>query len=140
MEILGWGLRQISGVFLNDDYKYSIRAFQYQHGFPTALPALIIQNLISSLRLDRLTFHQTFLDTGVVAKETDKGRGLLALLSLAGQTKETVIAIGDSEPDLPMFRVANRSYAPAHILCKHLPPFLGCKIPAANYQVGLLDV
>ncbi len=61
------------------------------------------------------------------------------MLSLAGQSKETVIAIGDSEPDLPMFRVANRSYAPAHILCKHVARLLGCKIAAGNYQVGLLD-
>jgi hydroxymethylpyrimidine pyrophosphatase-like HAD family hydrolase len=139
LEILAGQLRQIPGVFLNDDYKYSIRAFTYQHGVPIALPTLIIQNLIASLRLDRLTFHQTFLDTAVVAKETDKGQGLLALLSLAGHSKDTAIAIGDSEPDLSMFRVVNRSYAPAHILCKRAARMLGCQLVPGNYQVGLLQ-
>jgi len=139
METLAGKLRQIPGVFLNDDYKYSIRAFTYQNGVPIALPQLIIQNLISSLNLDRLTIHQTFLDTAVVAKETDKGRGLLALLWLTGQSRESAIAIGDSEPDLPMFRVVNRSYAPAHILCKHVARLLGCQIVTGNYQVGLLN-
>ena len=139
LQILANELRQIPGVFLNDDYKYSIRAFTYHNDVTTALPKPVIQNLVYSLRLDRLAIHQTFLDTAVTAKETDKGRGLLALLELGGQSPEDVIAIGDSEPDLPMFRVVKRSFAPAHILCKRPARLLGCQITNGNYQVGLLD-
>jgi hydroxymethylpyrimidine pyrophosphatase-like HAD family hydrolase/orotate phosphoribosyltransferase len=139
LEILARELRRISGVFLNDDYRYSLRAFTYSKGVMVALPTLLVQNLISSLQLNRLTFHQTFLDTAVVAKETDKGRGLLALLSMAGRSATDVVAIGDSEPDLPMFAVAGRSYAPAHISCKQAARLLNCRIANGAYQLGLLD-
>jgi hydroxymethylpyrimidine pyrophosphatase-like HAD family hydrolase/orotate phosphoribosyltransferase len=140
LHLLARELRKIPGVFLNDDYKYSLRAFTYQKGVTVAVPTLLIQNLISSLKLDRLRFHQTFLDTGVVAKETDKGHGLLALLELANQPSEGVIAIGDSEPDLPMFRVASHSYAPGQIGCRSIARLLGCRISKYHYQVGLLDI
>jgi len=139
IEILAGALRRIPGVFLNDDYKYSIRAFTYQHEAPTYLPVLLVQDLLSSLKLDRLSIHQTNLDTAVVAKETDKGQGLLGLLALTGQSKETVSVIGDSRPDLPMFRVAHRSYAPAQIMCKQVARLLGCQIVAGSHQVGLLE-
>jgi hydroxymethylpyrimidine pyrophosphatase-like HAD family hydrolase/adenine/guanine phosphoribosyltransferase-like PRPP-binding protein len=139
LEIIACELRQIPGVFLNDDYRYSLRAFTYHKGVTVALPKLLIQNLISSLDLDQLTFHQTFLDSAVVAKDTDKGRGLLALLSLAGLSPNDVTAIGDSEPDLPMFGVAGRSYAPGHISCKQAARLLNCRIANGSYQLGLLD-
>jgi adenine/guanine phosphoribosyltransferase-like PRPP-binding protein len=133
-------LRKIPGVFLNDDYKYSIRAFTYSKGVTVALPTLLIQNLMSSLKLDRLAFHQTFLDTAVVSKETDKGKGMNALLALANQPREGTIAIGDSEPDLPMFQAASRSYAPGHISCKPAARMVGCKFGNGTYQLGLLDI
>lgn len=140
LTILSQELRKIPGVFLNDDYKYSIRAFTYHKGVTVALPTMLIQNLISSLKLDCLAFHQTFLDTAIVSKETDKGRGMIAMLALAGQPNNQTIAIGDSEPDLPMFGVASRSYAPAHIACKQPARVLGCTFGNGNYQVGLLDI
>jgi hydroxymethylpyrimidine pyrophosphatase-like HAD family hydrolase len=132
-------LRRVPGVFLNDDYKYSIRAFTYQNGVSVALPLLMVQSLISELKLDRLIVHQTFLDSAVVAKETNKGRGLLELLAFADRHGANVVAIGDSEPDLPMFRVVKRSYAPAQILCKHAARLLGCQIVSDKYQLGFLN-
>jgi hydroxymethylpyrimidine pyrophosphatase-like HAD family hydrolase len=140
LNVVSRELRKIPGVFLNDDYKYSVRAFTYHRGVTVALPTMMIQNLIASLKLDRLTFHQTFLDTAVVSKETDKGRGMIAMLELAGQPKAPTIAIGDSEPDLPMFAAATRSYAPAHIACKQSARMLGCALGNGTYQVGLLDI
>jgi adenine/guanine phosphoribosyltransferase-like PRPP-binding protein len=140
LNILSQELCKIPGVFFNDDYKYSIRAFTYSKGVTVALPTLLIQNLISSLKLDRLAFHQTFLDTAIFSKETDKGQGMVAMLALAGQPNEHTIAIGDSEPDLPMFAVANHSFAPAHISCKQPARMLGCTFGNGTYQVGLLDI
>lgn len=140
LAVLSRELRKIPGIFLNDDYKYSIRAFTYSKGVTVAVPTLLIQNLAASLRLDRLTVHQTFLDTAVISKETDKGKGMIALHNLVGRPNENTIAIGDSEPDLPMFRVAARSYAPGHISCKQAARALGCKFGHGTYQTGLLDI
>ncbi len=99
-------LRQIPGVFLNDGYRYSIRAYTYERGVTVPLPTALIRTLLDALRVDRLSFHQTYLDTAVVAKETDKGRGLLELLAVVGQPDLETIAIGDSEPDLAVSRHA----------------------------------
>ena len=139
LERVADALRQIPGVFLNDDYRYSIRAYTYERDATVPLPTLLIRDLIAGLRADRLDFHQTYLDTAIVAKEADKGKGLLALLGLVGHQDLDTIAVGDSEPDLAMFRVARRSFAPAQISCRSVARRLGCRIADRPYQAGLLS-
>jgi hydroxymethylpyrimidine pyrophosphatase-like HAD family hydrolase/hypoxanthine phosphoribosyltransferase len=133
-------LRQIPGVFLNDNFCYSIRAYTYERGATVALPKLLIQNLLADLKLDRLTCHQTFLDTAIVATETDKGRGLLGLLQVANQPTLSILAIGDSEADLPMFAVASKSFAPSQMSSPKVAKALGCTIVDRDYQPGLLRI
>jgi hydroxymethylpyrimidine pyrophosphatase-like HAD family hydrolase len=153
-------LRQIPGVFLDDRHQYSIRAFMFEkqprslllrllnsirsfgvgQGVPIPLPTLVVNHLITTLQLDRLSFHHTVIDTAIVAKETDKGIGLTALRDrVLGPDAET-IAIGDTEADLPMFRAATRSFAPAQISCRRQARLLGCKVSRYRYQRGLLDI
>lgn len=153
-------LQRMPGVFLDDRHQYSIRAFTYQdkprgllatlikalrsHGVGDAalapLPSLLIQHLMTDLGLDRLCFHHTNIDTTIVAKEVDKGSGLLALRDwILGAGAET-IAVGDQEADLTMFRVATRSFAPANIGCARQARLLGCQIVRAPFQQGLLEI
>jgi hydroxymethylpyrimidine pyrophosphatase-like HAD family hydrolase len=153
-------LRQVPGVFLDERHNYSIRAFTYldkPHGlFATViktlrssdigdgvlapLPTLLISHLMTDLGLDRLSFHHTSIDTTVVAKETDKGSGLVALRDwVLGPQAETVAA-GDQEPDLAQFRVATRSFAPANIGCAREARLLGCRIVRGANQPGLLEI
>jgi hydroxymethylpyrimidine pyrophosphatase-like HAD family hydrolase len=140
LEMLKDRLRQIPGIFFNENYTYSIRAYTYERGVTVALPKLLIQNLLADLRLDRLTYRQTFSDTAIVAAETDKGRGLLGLLQLAHQPTLSVLAIGDSEADLPMFAVATKSFAPSHLSGHKAAKGLGCRIADRPYQLGLLHI
>jgi len=157
-------LTQLPGVFLDDRYRYSIRAFTYEdrpssgnHSriasvfgalrdspydgkYPVPFPTLSVQHLLATLGLDRLRVHQTTIDTTIVAKEVDKGTGLMKLRDFAGWPDMETIAIGDSEPDLPMFREATRSFAPAHIGCARLARSLGCRIARQPYQRGLLEI
>jgi hydroxymethylpyrimidine pyrophosphatase-like HAD family hydrolase len=153
-------LRRLPGVFLDDRHLYSIRAFTYQDkmggllasllksvrsfsvgaGGPAPIPTLVMHHLMAALRLDRLSFHHTMIDTTIVAKDLDKGIGLSALRDwVLGPDAET-IAVGDSEADLPMFRAATRSFAPAQIACAHQARLLGCQIAQYPYQRGLLDI
>ena len=67
------------------------------------------------LRLDRLAFHHTMIDTAIVAKEVDKGTGLVALRDWVLAPDAETIAVGDEESDLAMFRVATRSFAPSNL-------------------------
>ncbi len=157
-------LRQIPGVFLDERYQHSILAYTYEDRAaglgrvpipgplrallsvaadgkaPVPLPTLTVQQLLASRGLDRLCFHQTTLDTTILAKEVNKGCGLTALLEWIGQPDADTVAVGDSEHDLPMFRVARRCYAPAHIGCARLARLIGCRIARRPYQRGLLDI
>jgi hydroxymethylpyrimidine pyrophosphatase-like HAD family hydrolase len=156
-------LRQVPGVFFDDRYRHSVRAFTYEEKapvlnrlslpspvrsivswtsdeqFPIPLPTLTVRHL-SAHGLDRLSIHQTTIDTTILAKEVDKGSGLSALLSWLGQTDTDLTAIGDSKPDLPMFRVARRCFAPAQISYARLARLLGCRIDRQPYQRGLLNI
>jgi hydroxymethylpyrimidine pyrophosphatase-like HAD family hydrolase len=140
LQVLAEELRRIPGIFLNEDYQFSVRAYTFEGGVTKPVPKLVIQNLISQLRLERLNFHQTYTDTAVLAKETDKGKGLLALSDLAGQSDLQLLAIGDSEADLPMFAVAKSSFAPGHISCRSHAKALGCHIDGKPFQPGLLNI
>jgi hydroxymethylpyrimidine pyrophosphatase-like HAD family hydrolase len=133
-------LRQIPGVYLNEDYQYSLRAFTYQEDRTNPLPRDLVTDLLAKLGAEALQVHQTGLDTAITAKEADKGTGLQALLALTGVPAEEVTAIGDSEPDLAMFRIARSSFAPAHIACHREARLLGCHIATQPYQPGLLEI
>ena len=140
LELLKASLRPIPGVFLNDDYRYSLRAYTYRDGATVPVPTLLIQNLIATLKLERLKFHQTFTDTAVVAVDVDKGVGLRALLALVGKPDIATIAIGDSEADLPMFGVATTSFSPGNCSIRRAAVAVGCAVVEEPYQAGLLSI
>ena len=153
-------LRRIPGVFLDERHQHSIRAFTYREkplgliqsilssartasigdGALAPISTHIVHQLLVDLELDKLTFHHTLIDTAILSKEVDKGTGLVALRDLVlGRDVET-IAVGDSEPDLAMFRQATRSFAPANIGCKRQARLLGCQIVPNHDQQGLLEI
>src|SRR6185437_11502179 len=160
LDALRQALRQVPGVFLDERHNYSIRAFTYLDkprglfatviktlrssdigdGVLAPLPTLLMNHLMTDLGLDRLSFHHTSIDTTVVANETDKGSGLVALRDwVLGPQAETVAA-GDQEPDLAAFRVATRSFAPANIGPGRAARLLGCRIVRGANQPGLLEI
>jgi hydroxymethylpyrimidine pyrophosphatase-like HAD family hydrolase len=153
-------LRELPGVFLDDRHRYSVRAFMYRDtsgGFSSSLlrsvraseigdgalgplPSAMVQSVMQDLELDRLSFHHTTIDTTFVAREADKGSGLLALRNwVLGPDAET-IAVGDHPQDLSAFRAATRSFAPANINCAAPARLLGCRIAQRPYQAGLLEI
>jgi hypothetical protein len=132
-------LGRIPGVFLDEAYRYSIRAHAFERGTTVPLPTLLVRNLLADIGADRLTFHQTFVDTTILPREIDKGRGLAALLDMAGQAGAQTIAIGDSDADLTMFAAAGCSFAPSHLSCRSSARLLGCRIMDRPFQLGLLQ-
>jgi hydroxymethylpyrimidine pyrophosphatase-like HAD family hydrolase len=155
-------LRTLPGVFLDDRHRFSIRAFTYKYkgraqdgflslldsirsagigtGAPVPLQRFVMDHFITELGLDCLRFHNTRIDTTVVAKAVDKGVGLSALRDWVLGPDAATVAVGDSEFDLPMFRVATRSFAPAQIDCARQARLLGCRIARHPYQRGLLEI
>jgi len=139
LEYARQALRQIPGVYLNDDYRYSIKAYTYERGRSVPLPKIMVEDLLVDLDLQDLSIHPTYSDTAILANETDKGRGLTELLRLTGLENADTYAVGDSSPDLRMFDVATHSYAPGHIACVATARLLGCRIAKHGYQNGLLE-
>jgi hydroxymethylpyrimidine pyrophosphatase-like HAD family hydrolase len=153
-------LDRTPGVFLDDRHRYSIRAFSYQDkprsmvtrvlkhirassigdGIVGPVPTLLVQHLLTEHNLDRLYFHHTDIDTTIVAKEANKGTGLLALRDWILGTDAKTIAVGDQEADLWMFRAATHSFAPANIRRQREARLLGCGIVRGAYQRGLLEI
>ena len=152
-------LSDIPGVFLDPRHRYSIRAFTYRHrpfgilgllqtakaaavgeGAVSPLSPLLVQQVLHEFELDRLAVYQTTIDTTIAARDLDKGTGLRALRDwVVGGACET-IAVGDSEADLPMFREATRSFAPANLSCHDRARLLGCEMVGASHQRGLLEI
>lgn len=153
-------LCRMPGVFIDDRHQYSIRAFSYQDkprsllstltrsmrsasigdGALTPLPTLVIQHLMAELGLDALRFHQTAIDTTIVAKDVDKGVGLSVFRDWVLGSEAETIAVGDHEQDLSMFRVATKAFAPANIGCAREARLIGCQIVREPYQQGLLAI
>ena len=133
-------LRLIPGVFVNENYEYSLKAFAYERGVTVPLPTTMIRDLIASCGADLLAVHQTYTDTTLTAKETDKGRGLRELLAMTGNAPLETIAVGDTEADLPMFRAATRCFAPSNLNCLSAAKSLGCEIATQSYQCGLRQI
>lgn len=153
-------LQLIPGVFLDERHQYSIRAFTYREkplgllqtllsstrasstgdGALSHLSTHILNELFVDLNLDQLTFRHTPIDTAVMAKEVDKGTGLTALRDWVLSMDADTIAVGDGEPDLAMFQVATRAFAPANVACGREARFLGCQIAPHADQRGLLEI
>jgi hydroxymethylpyrimidine pyrophosphatase-like HAD family hydrolase len=140
LEKLRRALCQIPGVFVNDGYEYSIRTYCYDRKGTVPLPTNMVPNLVARLKLDLLSVHQTSIDTTIIANDVDKGRGLAALLGSVDRPDIATVAVGDSEPDLAMFRVAHRCFAPGGNARPDLVKAVGGRIARAPSQRGLLEI
>lgn len=133
-------LERVPGVFTNHHYRCSIKAFTYGEAGTVPLPLPLVMEVLDRAGARALAVHQTTTDTAITFRDVDKGTGLLAMLRLIGREGAESIAIGDTEPDLAMFRVATRSHAPAHIWVRSLATLLGCQVADAAYQAGFLQI
>jgi hydroxymethylpyrimidine pyrophosphatase-like HAD family hydrolase len=160
METFRGALQKIPGVFLDSRHLYSIRAFTYCAKPDGAVPALLksmksaeigdgavaplspllVKQVMTELGLDRLRVHNTTIDTTIVARDVDKGTGLVALRDWVLRPDSETIAVGDSEADLAMFHEATRSFAPGNIGCARKARLLGCEIVPQLHQQGLLEI
>src|SRR5262249_48366156 len=104
-------VKALPGVFVDPEYRYSVRAFHY-HGPGTAgLPADEVDDLLARYCCDRLGVIARSACTDFVAKGVGKGSGVLSVKRYLGCAGEPVAAIGDSELDLEMLEIAEFGYA-----------------------------
>lgn len=133
-------LSQLPGIFINHFYRYSIKAFTYKGRQTAPVPTAVLHGILKQAGARNLCIHHTASDSAITAKQLDKGTGMLAFLKLIGRENIQTIAIGDTAPDLAMFKLATRSYAPAHTPVKELALLLGCHVVDQPYQAGFYQI
>lgn len=140
LDLVRMALQKLPGVFINGYYQYSIKAFSYSQTGTIPLPSVLLHKIFLDLQVKTLVIHQTSCDTTIVCNTVNKGTGLVAFTRFIEKESVETIAVGDTAPDLEMFRVANRSYAPSHTPVRGLATLLGCRVVSRPYQLGLLDI
>ncbi len=107
-------LRIIKGIFIDDDYKYSIRAYRFNQYATEGLRREEAMELLNFLHLDKLKIISRKEDTYFVGVETSKGNALQTFKNYVRHINGTVAAIGDSNEDISMLEIADKSFAPAN--------------------------
>jgi hypothetical protein len=110
-------LRTTPGARVDDDYRYSVRAYRNGDGW-RPVPADALESALRALGSDRhrLRVVPGHYQTDVVAAAVDKGAGLDALARLLGGDAPVPVrlAVGDTASDLPMLARAEDAFAPAN--------------------------
>jgi hypothetical protein len=75
-----------------------------------------------------------------VEERIDKGSALLEVKRRFGRSDEAVTAIGDSQHDAPMLKIAEYAYAPANCapVIRQMAAQGECSVMRQTYQNGLL--
>jgi len=110
LEAVRAALKEIPGVYLNPDHRYSIKAYLFARGRTAPLPTAMMGELFARLGTDQLKAKASYLDLTILDKNIDKGQALLKLLALKGLENGRSGSVGDSESDFPMLRVTSQGF------------------------------
>ncbi|HEV8713329.1 MAG TPA: HAD hydrolase family protein [Candidatus Binatia bacterium] len=133
-------VQKIPGVFIDPEYRYSVRAFRYDGQCTVGLHAGEVDDLLARYHCAGLDIIARSQCTDIVQKGTGKGPGVLSVKRYLGCAGEPVAAMGDSELDLGMLEIAEFSYAPANCSkrVRELANKAKCRIMDQPFQRGLL--
>ena len=112
-------LSGFEGIGLDAAYQGAIRAYQLEGSQRRGLPADMIHRVLRNSGVgDMVRAIPGFAQTDFMVADVDKGSGLRALAAQLGVAAGTdrhlaALAVGDTESDLSMFRLAQRRYAPS---------------------------
>ena len=127
-----------SALFLDPTYEHAIRVANFESGNPGGLTQAQAEMLLQGTRT--LRFLSTKVDTYILPVRCNKGTGWAALQAALPVKVRLTAAIGDSNPDLDLLRMAQYSYAPANCSpgIRELARKTGCHIMRKPFQSGLL--
>ena len=134
-------LRALPGVFVDHDYRYAVRAYRYQGGRTAGLLASELQDLLSQPQFRGLACIATSADTYIVPQGINKGTAVVAVKHHLGCREVPVVAMGDSDEDVPMLEAAASWYAPANCSprVRELARAPGGRIMTRPRQRGFLE-
>lgn len=122
LDALRSALRRMQGVYVSSAYRSAVRAYQVKGGKLCGLTAEMIEEALQQVAgRERLRPIIGLGQTDFMVSTVDKGTGLTALAEFLGGPSgkgadEPILAFaaGDTTSDLPMFKLAKHSFAPAN--------------------------
>jgi hydroxymethylpyrimidine pyrophosphatase-like HAD family hydrolase len=134
-------IQSLPGVFIDPNYRTAVRAFRYHRNRTQGLSESEIRGVLEREGLDRLTFLPTYADTTILPNNIGKGSGLLWAKQYLRFEGEPVVAIGDNDQDLDMFRAADLAFAPANCseAVREFAAASKCRLTQQPNQRGLLE-
>lgn len=102
-------VEQFSPLLADEDAHPPIKVISFNHGLPDAVDLLHEYQQRFSPPLTVTRTHEWLVEA--TAPGVDKGSGLLRLCELLGVDPQRVLAIGDSDNDIPMLEVAGFAIA-----------------------------
>jgi hydroxymethylpyrimidine pyrophosphatase-like HAD family hydrolase/orotate phosphoribosyltransferase len=144
-QVLHWAREEVgrwSGVQIDASSERSLRVYRLDDaGRRRGLARDVVDVLVARAH-GQLYAIPGWAQTDFVPAGIDKGTGLRALLELlapetADQERPLALAVGDTEPDLPMLALAQRAWAPSN--GRPALRAAGVRVARHKFQVGLAD-
>ncbi len=102
----------LQGVFVDTTYRYAIRAYRYNAKGTEGLKREEAEYLLKQSGFQRIKIILRQADTYFVGKSIDKGKAMEEYLTRMQYIRDMSVAIGDSDEDIPMLKIAARAFAP----------------------------
>lgn len=103
-----------AGFMVDPGRSTSVRVFEASHAGRRGIAPDVLRALLPRTLLEEFELIQDVHSTDLVCRYIDKGSGLRALLNRLGLPTESLHAIGDAHPDLPMMAIATHRFAPGN--------------------------
>jgi hydroxymethylpyrimidine pyrophosphatase-like HAD family hydrolase/hypoxanthine phosphoribosyltransferase len=131
---------QMSGVFFDPGYQYSVRAYRYNSKRTLGLSVQEANELLKQLGAHKLAFITRSDDTYFIQSGAGKASGIRKVKDILNRSNDAVAAIGDSEEDFSTLQESQFSYAPSNCsrMIRELAKRRQCRIMSQPRQRGLL--
>jgi len=142
LEQLRRDLQLRPGVFLDPRWELTVRAYRLDAGGNgRGLQQDEVEALLAAAGAE-VRAEPGWAQTDFVAAGIDKADGMAALLELvapelAGRDHPLALAVGDTEPDLPVMKLAERRWAPAN--ARPALRAAGVRVARSRFQAGLAE-
>ena len=134
-------LKAYPGVCLDNGYRYSVRAYRFSAVGTVGLGAQEAIEFLEVNHLDKLKCITRGPDTYFVEKATSKGSAISPVQELLRLQGSRIVAIGDSDEDIPMLERVDSAFAPHNCTAgiRALASRKRCRVVSGARQAGLLQ-
>jgi hypoxanthine phosphoribosyltransferase len=142
LELCRRKVSELDGVFIDPNYRYSVRAYRYGPNGICGLGRDETRFVLEGIGLRGVKIILKNSDTYFVSGTVDKGKAIELYKEYSGLPEGMTIAVGDSLEDISMFESVSRAYAPVNCApeIKRCAKLKKCTIVPYPGQKGLLEI